>query len=160
MMCLSFSFDLSGWSTLAGRIQSGDLPCRSTGQATTPPWPPKTMWRLVPLRRRRSWRRSWRRRRRRRRGRMRSASPSREATAPPTHTTTPTPAHRWHPFSVSTTGCIPHTPPHPHHPVWPPHALLSPSFLPSFSSLLLHPHPTFPQSSVGEIPFAGDLYIL
>uniref|UniRef100_A0AAQ5XYL1 Transporter n=1 Tax=Amphiprion ocellaris TaxID=80972 RepID=A0AAQ5XYL1_AMPOC len=36
----------------------------------------------------------------------------------------------------------------------------SPPSLPPFSSLLLHPHPTFPQSSVGEIPFAGDLYIL
>lgn len=88
-------FYASGWRTLAEQIQSGALPCRSTGQAATPPWPPKTPWRPVPSRKRRSWRTSWRRRRRR--GRTRSASPSREATAPPTHTTIPTPAHRRHP---------------------------------------------------------------
>lgn len=142
---------VSGWSTPAGHIQSGAPPCRSTGQAATPPWPLKTPWRLAPSRRRRSWRKSWRRRRRRRRGRMRSASPSREATAPPTHTTTPTPAHRRHPALSALPGAAPPSVAPHHHP---------PPSLPSLSSPLLHPHPAFPQSSVGEIPFAGDLYIL
>ena len=101
------SFCVSGWSTPAEHIQSGAPPCRSTGQAAMPPWPLKTPWRLAPSRRRRSWRKSWRRRRRRRRGRMRSASPSREATAPPTHTTTPTPAHRRHPALSALPGVAP-----------------------------------------------------
>lgn len=41
---------------------------------------------------------------------MRSASPSREATAPPTHTTTPTPVHRRQPALSALLGTPPPAP--------------------------------------------------
>lgn len=121
----------SDWRTPAALIQTGALPWKSTGRVATPPWPRKTPWKGVLSRRGRSLRRS------RKRAKMTSASPSRGATARPTRTTTPTPVHKRH----SATPPVPPT-----------------SHLVRFP--LLHPHRAFPQPSVGEIPFAGDLYIL
>lgn len=130
--CFLFCFFTSVWRTPVAHIQTGALPWKSTERVATPPWPRKTPWKIVLSRRRRSKRRS------RKRRKMTSASPSREATALPTHTTTPTPVHKHH-FAT---------------PLLPPTSHLL------FFLLLLHPRYAFPQHSVGEIPFAGDLYIL